>query len=359
MTVRKIFWLVRRESVDQLDTFVCRGRIGLIHCQTMAKASCCCITNSASICDVTALNYWIEPCVNVPRFRVRRNYIFHVRITVFHHALESLHFAIRCLNTMADIFANNTLHFIFLRWVLIPISLEVTLVGPFDSRSTLVQVVAWQEIVAKSSPVLVTQFIRCVKGHQRVKCAQTHDDVIKWKHFPCYWPFVRGIHRLPVNSQHKGQWHGALMVSLICVWINGWVNNREDGDLRRHCGHYDVTVMLISVVIFSSRRSVNINRISHSWMEMVYLKIHLTRRGTVTFISVSEISHRIMAYRLLGTKPLSAQMPLDAKEQTFSEILIKIRTFSFIKMSPAKWWSCIVCTKMAYFWRTVHYWLHW
>ena len=33
------------------------------------------------------------------------------------------------------------------------------------------------------------------------------DDVIKWKHFPCYWPFVRGIHRSPVNSpQHKGQW---------------------------------------------------------------------------------------------------------------------------------------------------------
>ena len=23
----------------------------------------------------------------------------------------------------------------------------------------------------------------------------THDDVIKWKHFPRYWPFVRGIHR--------------------------------------------------------------------------------------------------------------------------------------------------------------------
>ena len=24
--------------------------------------------------------------------------------------------------------------------------------------------------------------------------ALPHDDVIKWKHFPCYWPFVRGIH---------------------------------------------------------------------------------------------------------------------------------------------------------------------
>ena len=70
-----------------------------------------------------------------------------------------------------------------------------------------------------------------------------HDDVIKWKHFPRYWPFVRGIHRSPVNSPHKGQWRGALMFSLICVWINGWVNNREAGDLRRYCAHYDVIVM--------------------------------------------------------------------------------------------------------------------
>ena len=60
-----------------------------------------------------------------------------------------------------------------------------------------------------------------------------HDDVIKWKHFPRYWPFVRGIHRSPVNSPHKGQWRGALMLLLISVCINGWVNNRDAGDLRR------------------------------------------------------------------------------------------------------------------------------
>ena len=70
-----------------------------------------------------------------------------------------------------------------------------------------------------------------------------HDDVIKWKHFPRYWPFVRGIHRSPVNSPHKGQWRGALMFSLICVWINSWVNNREAGDLRRYRAHYDINVM--------------------------------------------------------------------------------------------------------------------
>ena len=63
------------------------------------------------------------------------------------------------------------------------------------------------------------------------------------KHFPCYWPFVHSIHRSPVNSPHKGQWCRALMFSLICAWINGWVNNHEAGDLRCHRAHYDVTVM--------------------------------------------------------------------------------------------------------------------
>ena len=61
-----------------------------------------------------------------------------------------------------------------------------------------------------------------------------HDDVIKWKHFRRYWPFVWGIQWSLVNSPHKGQWHGDLMFSLICAWINGWVNNGEAGDLRHH-----------------------------------------------------------------------------------------------------------------------------
>ena len=72
-----------------------------------------------------------------------------------------------------------------------------------------------------------------------------YHDVIKWKDFPRYWPFVRGIHRSPVNSPHKGQWRRALMVSLICVWTNGWVNNRDAGDLRRHRANFDVTVIVL------------------------------------------------------------------------------------------------------------------
>ena len=33
----------------------------------------------------------------------------------------------------------------------------------------------------------------------------SHDD-IKLKHFPRYWPFLRGIHRSQMNSPRKGQW---------------------------------------------------------------------------------------------------------------------------------------------------------
>ena len=69
------------------------------------------------------------------------------------------------------------------------------------------------------------------------------DDVIKWKHFPRYWPFVQGIRWSPLNFPHKGQWRGALMFSLFCARLNGWANNREAGDMRRYRAHDDVIVM--------------------------------------------------------------------------------------------------------------------
>ena len=70
-----------------------------------------------------------------------------------------------------------------------------------------------------------------------------HHDVIKWKPFMRYWPFVQEIHRSPMISPHKGQWRGALVFSLICAWINGLVNNCEACDLGHRRAHFDVTVM--------------------------------------------------------------------------------------------------------------------
>ena len=53
----------------------------------------------------------------------------------------------------------------------------------------------------------------------------------------------RGTQRSPVNSPSKGKWRGALMFSFNCPWTNGWINNSEAGDLKRHLAHYDVIVM--------------------------------------------------------------------------------------------------------------------
>ena len=72
-----------------------------------------------------------------------------------------------------------------------------------------------------------------------------------WRHqmetFSALLAICTGNSPVPVNSPHKGQWRGALMFSLICPWINDWLNNREAGDFRRHRGHYDVNVMCVQL----------------------------------------------------------------------------------------------------------------
>ena len=69
-----------------------------------------------------------------------------------------------------------------------------------------------------------------------------------WRHpmdtFSALLAICAGINRTPVNFPHKGQWFGALMFSLICVWIYGRLNNHEAGDLRRYRTHYEVIAMI-------------------------------------------------------------------------------------------------------------------
>ena len=88
---------------------------------------------------------------------------------------------------------------------------------------------------------LISVGVGSISNWHRVRLVDSHDDVIEWKHFPRYWPFVRGI---PGEFPHKGQWRGALIFNFICAWTKGWVNNRDAGDLRRNRAHYDVTVIV-------------------------------------------------------------------------------------------------------------------
>ena len=71
-------------------------------------------------------------------------------------------------------------------------------------------------------------YVEWLDPELRTQFKLLHDDVIKWKH---------------LNSPHKGQWPGALIFSLICARINGWVNNRKAGDLRRYRDDYDAIVI--------------------------------------------------------------------------------------------------------------------
>ena len=93
--------------------------------------------------------------------------------------------------------------------------------------------------------ILTNEFspTRSMMDLSAAELSNVNDDVMKWKHFPRYWPFVRGIHRSPVNPPHEGQWRRALTFSLICTWISCWTNNRDAGDLRRHRAHYHDTLM--------------------------------------------------------------------------------------------------------------------
>ena len=95
-------------------------------------------------------------------------------------------------------------------------------------------------------PFILPEFYPNAKAEQLSKCQWIDPEHMmtssNGKFFPVTGLCVRRIHRSPVNSPHKGQWRGALMVSLICAC--GWVNNRDFGELRRHRAHYYVTVMV-------------------------------------------------------------------------------------------------------------------
>ena len=108
---------------------------------------------------------------------------------------------------------------------------------------------------------------------------------------------------VPVNSPRKGQWRGALMFSLICVWMNDWVNNREAGDLRRYRTHYDVIVMVVQhdirnkkIYCFTVRICVHCGHIclKHivlcmfpSWLFQWLFNISKCRQVTYTWIEVT------------------------------------------------------------------------
>ena len=138
---------------------------------------------------------------------------------------------------------------------------------------------------------------------------RNHDDVIKWKHFPRYWPFVRGIHRSTVNSTHKGRWHGVLMFSLICTWINvctkqswGWWSETLSRSLWCHC-----IALLCSHMSYSITHSVK----WRSAIPNTFLRIYKFRHSDFLKIYV-DISGRL--YGLAGARRSSRRVHQSAPD---------------------------------------------
>ena len=117
--------------------------------------------------------------------------------------------------------------------------------------------------------------------------ARSSNGMLWWRHLVETFFALLAIcaGKSPVTDEFptQGQWRGSLMFSLICVWINGWVNNREAGDLRRYRAHYDVIVMRIVVPLITVRATCPIifKRTSHRDAGTIVVAILLRQRGLV------------------------------------------------------------------------------
>ena len=83
---------------------------------------------------------------------------------------------------------------------------------------------------------VISQIILQIRHH-----GYTFSEFTWWRHqmetFSALLAICAGNSPVPGEFPTQRQRRGALIFSLICVWINGWVNNRDAGNLRRYRAH--------------------------------------------------------------------------------------------------------------------------
>ena len=136
----------------------------------------------------------------------------------------------------------------------------------------------------------------------------SHDDVIKWKHFPRYWPFVRGIHR----------WRGALMFSL--TWTNAWVNNLDwwfetpSHSLWRHCNESNLPQLTptyrVIAICCALRRST-----AHEFC------LRLGRRQETIFETLQCRHMSVMASQVTGNSSVCSTVGLTTNKHQHPALL--------------------------------------
>ena len=142
------------------------------------------------------------------------------------------------------------------------------------------------------------QWLRCCC----IRAKDSHDDIINWKHFPRHWPFVRWIHRPPVNSPHTGQWREALMFSLKKKHV--YADNRDAGDFRCHCTHHDVTVMNILGTHIIQYLSCSEKIISNYWFDPWTWLGHYNRTQVTMIYLMLAFPRQTLRYNLATRKQM-------------------------------------------------------
>ena len=112
----------------------------------------------------------------------------------------------------------------------------------------------------------------------------THDDVIKWKHFLCYWPFVWGIHcSLVFPAQRPVMWSFDVFFHLRLnkrfnnqAW--GWWFEMSSCSLWCHCN-----VMHIPSRVFAHEIHMNIILMIPDYFSFNTLSDKITTQTTMNY----------------------------------------------------------------------------
>ena len=155
----------------------------------------------------------------------------------------------------------------------------------------------------------------------------------------------------------KGQWRGALMCPLICTWINGWLNNREAGDLRRHCAHNYVTVMTIidftpgmarnmwnrKILVFQENSSQLItflflrNDRKHKYVFVFSIRLSFIKNGYSASKNEYFLTHRRLTIHGLSWQAIFSNA-LPWKKCSSFNLTQAQRSFRYVQMTAIQYW---------------------
>ena len=104
----------------------------------------------------------------------------------------------------------------------------------------------------------------------------------------------------------------SFVFSLIYTWMNGWVNNRQAGDLRRHHTHYDVTVMNKStgylIILVHMKETIVTFANRHWFMCFIYCLLLIWKTEAGNFIADESSCYRIPVSAKMNVIPSSENL---------------------------------------------------